>query len=195
MPTPPIPAQPYMLLTGAEFTDRIPASQNITTQAPFRQCLRNAMTLHIKPVLGEALYNDLMAAYRAFREPPKTPMSEEYQALLPYVQDALAWYTDYLWVRHNYAPTRETGTTNLQGQGVVKVDSEEIRRKEQEALQYGQQYEAHLVKFLGEYASSYPLWQNGGCSAPAPDNSNGFFVLDVKEDSISHSRYGRRFRR
>lgn len=182
---PPIPVAPYPFITAAEFTERIPASQNTAAQAPFRQCLRNAMTLHLKPALGEALYGDLMAAYKAHKE-DAAPLSEEYQALVPYAQDALAWFTDYLWVRHNYAPTRETGTTNLQGQGVVKVDSQEILRKEQEALQFAQQYECAMVAFLDQYAASYPLWKNRTRTTAPPDNSNGFFVLDVKEDSLRH---------
>lgn len=186
-----MPPQPqpkvYPFITGAEFEERVPVAGNISNQSPFRQCLRNAMTLYMRPLLTEGFYNDLMAAYRAFKE-DDVPLGDAYAALVGYVQDALAYQTAYLWTRHNYAPTRETGTVNLTGQAVTVVDKSEIQRREQEAALFQKSYEVTLTEFLDKYPTDYPLWTSASNKIDNRLNSNGLMVVDVKEDSLRRRR-------
>lgn len=182
-----VPVEPYPFITAAEFEARVPASQNLSAQAPFRQCLRNAMIVYLRPALTPDLYDGLMAAYRDFVE-VETPLPNPYEALLPYVKDTLAYQTLFLLIRNNYAPLRETGTVNLQGQGVVVVDKQEVSRKEQDAMQLMESYQRLMLAFIAENQDSFPLWRDSAKKVDTELSSNGLMVVDVKEDSLRRRR-------
>lgn len=135
----------------------IDANTKMTTVLPF---VKEAEQLFIVDLLGKAFYDELLPLYEASVTPTPTPLSVANAKLMPYIQRALAYYTQLQSMLHLSSTFGELGVRQHRGE-----DSDPAPRWMQEKLQFqslrnGDIHADKLLEFLEANAtdSVYATW-------------------------------------
>lgn len=152
----------------------IDANTKMVTMLPF---VKEAEQLFIVDLLGKSFYDELLPLYEGSVAAEPTPLSTANAALLPYIQRALAYYTQLQSMLHLSSTFGEMGVRQHRGE-----DSDAAPRWLQEKLQFqalrnGDIHADELLKFLETYAteSVYATWYN----SEANTKKSGTIVYSV----------------
>jgi hypothetical protein len=150
----------FVVNTAADFTERFPIAGSRRTYEALKPFIREAELFQIKPIIGDALFDDIKAKIIGF------DLGVKYPALIPYLQDAV--------VQTAIAKSIGRLTTKLDAEGyrVITVQgsgSDSVRNKmtatdsqldvlKRETMQAAYRYTTLLLNFLNSNLEDYPLF-------------------------------------
>lgn len=148
-----------LITTISELKTYVPFEGNtrMETLQPF---INEAEDLYVKPLLGKEFYTELQSEYDASQKEDPTPLSADTAALLPYVQRAIAYYTQLLAIPQLSAPFGELGVRQHRGEDSDVAPRWMIEKLQLSALKSGDIHADRLLAFLEENASieKYATW-------------------------------------
>lgn len=103
-----------------------------------------AQEKHIRPVLGDTLYEDVVAN------------PGDHAALLVYIKKALAWFVKFYALPSIYIDISTTGVKQVQTQGTSQATDDNLGTMQQQALTVANQHVNIMVKYLKD--QDYALW-------------------------------------
>lgn len=146
-----------------------PISDNVdvTDIVPF---ISIAQEIHIKPIIGEILENDLKKNIKA------NTLSSDYSALIVKIAPALAYWTIYEALPFHYMKIVNKGVTTLQSENSSSPSYKDISQLRANVQNTAERLELELIKFLCECNDKYTLWNpdnSSCCDSIITKNENG----------------------
>lgn len=154
------------MITKEQLTNITSIQQNVNSEQllPY---ISIAEDLHLRPMLGEALYGDLRAAY------DKQELDPRYTTLYAYVVPVLAYFAFY-----EYLPFSLYKFTNrgLEKRSGVESDSAEL--KEVNSLRavikgYADHYQNKMEAYLNDNLESFPMYKKSPKGTPEDRGNKG----------------------
>jgi len=133
------------LMTKAEIITRVFTRSVSESRIP-DDIVSSCETKYIKPVLGEDFYNAVVLA----------PGS--YTTLLTYIKPALAWWVRYMILPELRIELSDLGVTTIQIKEGAPVDNDLFAQIRDNTRIVAEEKEKLLNDYLGDNASSYPLY-------------------------------------
>lgn len=144
-----------LITTIAEFKNYVSVDIN-TDMSSLLPFVTEAELLYIKPLLGAAFYDELVADY----DPDITEMTADNQAVMPFVQRSLAYYAAYLSVPQIGVAVGDMGIQMQSGQDSIPAPRWKIEQLQMNYIQQADTHAEKLLQFLEENASvtKYNNW-------------------------------------
>ncbi len=142
-----------LFIKESELKDIIPISKNNTITSPLKQSILDAQVFFIKPILCDALYNELSSQIIA------GTVSADNLILLDYIKPCLSYYTLYQFLPFTWAKVREQGVVNQTGETASTITRNDLDYLREQAKSSAINYEYNLVKYLKNNSTLYPLYK------------------------------------
>lgn len=155
------------LINQADIKNIKGITDNITA-AQVEPHVLEAQNFAIKPILQEALFNELLSQVES------NTLSGANIALLPYVQNALVYhaYARYI-LKSNYQAT-QVGLRKKDSDNSEALTSAEINMLHADAKRDADMLSNELTRFLEAHKNDYPLWRSH-CKKEDVKYSSGCF--------------------
>lgn len=153
--------------TVDDIKDYTPVSKNISPELLIN-FLKMSELFHIKPVLGDNLYNSLIDMVSG-----DTLSGASYTLVAEYIIPTSIWYSYYealpfIWTRSN-----AKGLSKGYSETTSALDKKEYELMKQELWDKAVMYLNRLIKYLNENVTTYPLY--GSCTVTSA-NSTGIYL-------------------
>lgn len=165
----------------------IDANTKMATLTPF---IEEAEQLYIVDLLGKPFYDAYSALYTAFINPPNTALSSDNAKLLPYIQRALAYYTQRQAILSLGVTFGELGMRQERGETNDPAPRWKEEKMQFQALKNADLHADKLLEYLEANATDindYQLWLSN-----AGTKNSGYIVYGVaianKHIDINSSR-------
>lgn len=157
-----------LLITVDDIKDNAPISSSIDPQhlEPF---LPLAQTFHLKPVLGEPLYNELINAVSG-----DTISDNNYTLLVNYVEPFLSWMAFYEGFPFIWSKTSAKGVTKSFSDNSQSLSKREFEMMKQEIYDKAITFKNHLVRYLEDNVDKFPSFRTEGSKKKG--NSTGIYL-------------------
>jgi len=178
-----------LITTIAEFKKYIAIDAN-TKMATLQPYIDEAEQLYIKDLLGTAFYDEFLALYTASVDVVPVPLNADNAALLPYIQRALAYYTQLMAIPHLAVTFGDMGIRQHRGEDSDPAPRWLQEKLQMQALKNGDIHADKLLEFLEANATA--LKYNTWFASTANTKNSGYIVYGTavasKHIDISSSR-------
>ena len=145
------------LITNTEVIDRAMTNANFDTHLIKTTFIEIAELNHVKPFLGEDLYNAVVGG--------------SYVALLPYIKDYLAFCVKFEILPDITYNTTSQGVVDNIADFTTPVSEKKLNYLRQETYKKAETFKKKMHLYLDANAKLYPEWKGCGCCGSCTSGS------------------------
>lgn len=150
--------------------------------------IRNSQK-RLESIICESQYADFLSAYANSQlEIDPIPLTPEYSALLPYLQEYTVWKAYQLWIPTSGINSTEVGYRNFNDENSTAVSSATLKQLTEYSKEQVAWYEAELRNFLFNNIDDYPLYKDSGCNSCKP-NKTYSKISGAGSNKIKHKSF------
>jgi hypothetical protein len=146
-----------LLLSEAEFKELAPVSNNVQYETPAPQVIHAAQWEYVRPVLCDALFNEVLD------QVVNDTLTTANAALMEYIRPALAWWAYATYLPFALVRARESGPSFQLGQTIQPATNPDLQNTRNAALSTAGSFANALQKFLHDNRADYPLYECSCC--------------------------------
>lgn len=165
-----------LITTIAEFKKYIAIDAN-TKMATILPYINEAEEQYIKPLLGKEFYEEFLPLYTNSVQAPFTALSNNNAALLPYIQRALAYYTQLLSIAHLSVTFGDLGIRQHRADESDSAPRWKEDKLTFQALKNGDIHADKLLAFLEENAKLTPTPVYGTWYSSSANTKNSGYIV------------------
>lgn len=155
-------------ITADYFKERVQTTANAGS---IRNAIETAMRLHVRPVLGQALYNDLIAKVAAGTITGGT----DQHLMQEYVKPLTREYTQLELMMVKSFKLEDTGLYQNTPDGLTPLDITQLKYFRQSIESMAQTLARDTVKYLVDNSASFPVYASND-QTPDPSAGDEFFI-------------------
>jgi hypothetical protein len=179
-----------LITTIAEFKKFVDIDVNAKIDKSLGPYINEAEQLYLVDLLGQAFYDEFVAAYKASVDPSPTPLSADNLLLQPYIQRCVAYYAKFLAIPNLSVTFGDMGVRVHRGEDSDAAARWLIEKLQLECLKNGDTHADKLLEYLENNAtnSKYATW----FASDANTKKSGYIVYSTaiasQHINISRSR-------
>ena len=136
----------------------------------------------LRMLLCEEFYFDLLDKY------VNNTMTDQYNTLMPYIKQFLAWQTHEYWVRKSNYKYTLSGIRTHSEPNSTPISDLQMGILIKDAVYQSEYYKRLMISYIETNSANYPLY----CACGAPSKGNVFHVSAVKNKHRSPQPFGTR---